>query len=337
MQSSLVTSFKYLSLFGCLLAFLVVGLGAYTRLHDAGLGCPDWPGCYGHLVVPSEAKAVEHTPDTDFHAGKAWKEMIHRYLAGALGLLVLVLFILSLMGGERLGVRGLSGLLLVVILFQALLGMYTVTLKLHPLIVTGHLLGGFTTLGLLITLTLTVWKKKTICHTKLTDIRYNRGLVWLAFCLLIGQIFLGGWTSSNYAALACPDFPTCLSRWVLPVQLDVLFGIPLDPAINFEGGILSNESRASIHWLHRLGAVVVTLVLSFALWPLTKKTDTGYLHYIARLALLVLGIQVALGISNVLFLLPLAIALMHNINAAFLMSLMIVILYCGSNKKEPFS
>ncbi len=335
MSPSFLKIVRILSLMALLLSFVVVALGAYTRLKDAGLGCPDWPGCYGHLSVPTADLAMIHSPEADFHAGKAWKEMIHRYAAGSLGILILILFSLALYTRSTLRLHRIASLLLLTVLFQALLGMYTVTLKLHPLIVTGHLIGGFATLGLVIAFTQRVWMTQPDPLQSLRNsIKYRRAVVFGLFVLII-QIVLGGWTSTNYAALACPDFPTCLGRWVIPVDPALIFGIPLDPSINFEGGVLAAELRASIHWLHRLGAFVVLCVLSGILIPLSRKVEGSIIPLLSRLGLIVLLIQVLLGVSNVIFGLPLFVAVAHNLNAALLMSVLIAILVRLSLHSTP--
>jgi heme a synthase len=276
-----------------LLAFCVVGLGAYVRLSDAGLGCPDWPGCYGHLIgVPDQAheqaQAEQAFPGKPVHTGKAWKEMIHRYLAGTLGLLVLALTVLA---WRHHVATATTTLLAGVIVFQALLGMWTVTLLLKPLVVTAHLLGGMTTLALL------VWLAQ-----KPDGIRRRgpRSLALAALLVVVVQIALGGWVSSNYAALACPDFPTCRGAW-----------LPID-------------GPTAIHLSHRLWAVVVALVAGGLAASLIAAPV--WRHYGLALASLLL-LQVGLGIANVLLSLPLPIAVAHNLGAALLLAALVVVNY----------
>ena len=240
-----------------LLAFCVVGLGASVRLADAGLGCPDWPGCYGHLVgVPDsaaeQAAAATAYPDRPVDAGKAWKEMLHRYAAGTLGLLILGLAISAWRragdGPRPWRETGLVGL----VLFQALLGMWTVTALLKPLVVTAHLLGGMATWALLATLLL----RKVGGTTNLS----RSGM--LAFVLLILQIALGGWVSSNYAALACADFPTCQGNWWPAVAMDDVahaFQWHRELGQTADGALLPLAALTAIHWTHRLGALAVLL------------------------------------------------------------------------------
>ncbi|MDU5678626.1 MAG: COX15/CtaA family protein, partial [Pseudomonas aeruginosa] len=235
-----------------LLAAVVVLLGAYTRLTHAGLGCPDWPGCYGFVHVPlSEAQLAHaelHFPDAPVEAQKGWNEMIHRYFAGALGLLILGLALHALVRRGRDGQPlKLPLLLLAVVIAQAAFGMWTVTLKLWPQVVTAHLLGGFTTLALLFLLALRL-------SGRFAARRYpaaTRGLAGLALLLVIGQIALGGWVSSNYAAVACIDLPTCHGEWW--PRMDFANGFHLTQHIgpNYLGGQLDSDARTAIHMTHR--------------------------------------------------------------------------------------
>ena len=209
-------AFNKLVLVSTLLTLCVVVLGAYVRLSDAGLGCPDWPGCYGTLTVPQSEAALHHAqtvyPDSPVEHAKAWKEMIHRYFAGALGLLVLAIFVLGWRARKQIKVSvWLPTFLLALIMFQAALGMWTVTLLLKPAVVTAHLLGGMSTLAVL------TW----IAHRHLGVVsagfeQASTLRFWMrgALVILFLQIFLGGWTSTNYAALACTDFPTCHGVWM---------------------------------------------------------------------------------------------------------------------------
>ncbi len=306
-------SFFYkLSFFATSLAFLVILLGSYVRLSDAGLGCPDWPGCYGHLVVSQESSSI-------FDAHKAWKEMTHRYLAGSLAVSILILFILSLRRGAR---PYAPTILLFLVIFQALLGMWTVTLKLHPLVVMGHLMGGYTTFILLAWQTLSVRQHERLLRG---DLRLRlkapqRGnlpssfgkFVFLGFFLLILQIVLGAWLSANYASLACPDFPTCQGKWWPEFHFSQAFTFWHEFGPNYEWGILNNTARVTIHMMHRLGAALVLgywLILS--LFILLKPFHAD-LKKAAFGILCLLFLQVSLGISNVLFHLPLGVAVAHT-------------------------
>ncbi|MFB9884808.1 COX15/CtaA family protein [Balneatrix alpica] len=312
-----------LAILGCLLAFVVVTLGALTRLLDAGLGCPDWPGCYGFLTVPVAdhhvAIAEARYPDFPVDHTKGWAEMIHRYAAGMLGLLILALA----WGAMRQSPgypKGLSYTLLVVVVVQAMFGMWTVTLKLWPQVVTLHLLGGFTTLLLLCLLILRIRALSPNIKPLLSGSQSRqrrRGLLAsLGLGLVIVQIVLGGWTSSNYAAFACPDFPRCQAQWVPePMNFQEGFNIAQEVGPNYLGGQLNGEARVAIHWTHRVGAVLVTVVsllVALALWR-------QHLRKQALLLLITLGVQLSIGIANVLLQLPLSLALAHNTGALALL------------------
>jgi cytochrome c oxidase assembly protein subunit 15 len=277
-----------------LLAFCVVGLGAYVRLADAGLGCPDWPGCYGHLVgVPDAAAAAAAFPERPLETAKAWKEMLHRYAAGMLGLLILGLAI-SAWRNAGAGPRPWreTGLVALVI-FQALLGMWTVTLLLKPVVVTAHLLGGMATWTLLVLcLARECAPKVGAGGTVRPD---ARGLGILGLVAVIGQVALGGWVSSNYAALACPDFPTCRGGW-----------LPID-------------GPTAIHMAHRLGALLVLCIVGAHTALLLKRRQA-----IGLLLAVLLVLQVGLGIANVLLSLPLPLAVAHNLGAALLLAALAV-------------
>ncbi|MCK4709788.1 MAG: COX15/CtaA family protein [Gammaproteobacteria bacterium] len=312
---------------------LVILLGAWTRLSDAGLGCPDWPGCYGHLTVPETeqalSKAKELFPDQVVVAEKAWPEMIHRYFAGALGLLVfLISFLLIKYKDEVKNMTplavGLSGL----IIFQALLGMWTVTLGLWPLTVMGHLLGGFVTLNLLWYITLRLRDREIDFHQ-----HELKGLVKIAMVVVFFQIFLGGWTSSNYAAIICSDFPTCQGSMLPPMDFVSAFQLWGHGVDNYEFGILGNDARVTIQWTHRIGAYITIGVLIFMLMKVWQyKRFRNLLKVIAGLLLL----QVVLGISNVLFSIPMPIALAHNGIAVMLLLSLVTLFHYMSLPKERF-
>ena len=383
------TSFVRLARIGTLLALLVVVIGAWVRLTDAGLGCPDWPGCYGQLVVTESTRvAAEAFPERPLDVGKAWREMIHRYLATGLGLLCLIMAALS--WANRLDPEQptrLPWVLLAVVIFQGLLGMWTVTLLLQPVIVLAHLLGGLTTLGLVFWLG--EWRRWLSLGTGLAlgtcaarggssrptsrrqvappeDARAARperamppdvtqvasqqavspqaaspGAAspqmartklrqlaqvpspWLAragiaaLLILLVQIALGGWTSANYAALACPDFPTCQTRWWPPVT-DFREGFVLwrELGVDYEGGVLDNPARVAIHFSHRLGAVAATAMLGLLGWMMVRRPR---LKADGIAVLGALGVQLILGASIIIYSVPLAIAVAHNGVAALLL------------------
>lgn len=314
-----------LALFATILALMVVLLGAYTRLTHAGLGCPDWPGCYGFIGVPmSEHKqslAEVRFPEAPVEVEKGWNEMIHRYCAGTLGLLILGLAVQAV---RRRGVDGqplkLPLLLLGVVIAQAAFGMWTVTLKLWPQVVTAHLLGGFTTLALLFLLSLRLSGRLPVLAQLSARLRW---LAAAALVLVIGQIALGGWVSSNYAAVACVDLPTCHGQWW--PEMDFANGFHLTQHIgpNYLGGQLDSDARTAIHMTHRLGAALLSLVLLLLAWRL-RVAGLGRL---AGLLLLALAVQVGLGISNVLLHLPLPVAVAHNGGGAVLLLTLVLINY----------
>ncbi len=312
-----MTLFRNLTTAALLLCLAVVVLGAYVRLSNAGLGCPDWPGCYGHLTVPTEAQHVEQAqqnfPGRPVEHAKAWKEMIHRYLASTLGLLILGLALLSFRAGAP---RILPRVLLLLVMFQGMLGMWTVTWQLKPLAVTAHLLGGLATLALLFWLWLGVRPRPMPATPQARPAR-ARLFAGVALALLAAQIFLGGWTSSNYAALACPDLPTCQGR--LWPELDVKEAFTLWRGLeqNYEYGVLDNRARVTIHHLHRVGALAVSAVLlALAAW-LWRQGGTWRRHGQAILGLL--AVQVGIGLSLVILQLPLPLAAAHNAGAALLL------------------
>lgn len=313
------------ALFATLLAVVVVLLGAYTRLSHAGLGCPDWPGCYGFLGVPmSEHKqtlAEVRFPDAPVEVAKGWYEMIHRYFAGSLGLVILGLAVQALRRRNEVGQPlKLPVFLLGLVIVQAAFGMWTVTLKLWPQVVTAHLLGGFATLSLLFLLTLRLSGRLPLLPRLPARLR---GLAALGLLLVIGQIALGGWVSSNYAAVACVDLPTCHGQWW--PQMDFANGFHLTQHIgpNYLGGQLDSDARTAIHMTHRIGALLVTLVLLLLAWQLKRNG----LSRLAGLLVLALAVQVSLGISNVLLHLPLLVAVAHNLGGAALLMTLVLINY----------
>ncbi len=306
------------------LALTVVVLGAWVRLTDAGLGCPDWPGCYGQLTVPNEehehAAAAAAFPDKPLETHKAWHEMIHRYVATTLGLTIVGIAGLAL--ANRRDPRqpvGLPVTLLALVIFQGLLGMWTVTLLVKPLIVVAHLLGGLSTLGLTFWLILEARRQRAMSAPRVTRRAFAPAV--FALVVLMLQIALGGWTSSNYAALACPDLPGCLGQW-WPGQADwsEAFVLWRGLGINYEGGVLDAEARVAIHFAHRLGALL-TLIVMLAVGSRATR-ERQFPPPVVQAGWLVLGavtLQVILGISTVWFGLPLWVATAHNGGAALLL------------------
>ena len=295
-----------------ILALIVVILGAYTRLADAGLGCPDWPGCYGELLVPDVISSEYERP---LDVAKAWKEMVHRYAASILGLSILVIFLLAVFRKtEREQSIKLPTALLLLVGFQGALGMWTVTEQVHPGIVTMHLFGGFSTTTLLFWLFLNQRPQPKIGQPVL---KRHKLMLIIVTALLIFQIFLGGWTSTNYAALSCGEyFPTCLGE-MWPEDMDFknayYWG---ELGVDYEFGILENQTRTAIQMVHRVGAIVVTLAI-LSLCFVLENYPTLRRNIIVVLGLL--SAQVALGIINVVMSLPMFAAVMHNAVALFLL------------------
>jgi cytochrome c oxidase assembly protein subunit 15 len=298
------------------LALFVVVLGAAVRLNDAGLGCPDWPGCYGALIpteIESEA-ATENWPERPVEVSKAWYEMVHRYVAATLGFSILLIAWLAWRNRAAPGQPVKTPLiLLAVVIFQGLLGMWTVTLLLKPVIVMGHLLGGLSTLGLLFWLLLE--DRRGPASPRCFPWPAAIGLI-----VLICQIALGGWVSSNYAALACPDLPTCMGQW-WPEQADFAEGFVMwrGLGVNYEFGILEAPARVAIHFAHRLGAMTTALVLLLITINYWRRSSDPRMPNACIAVWAALVMQITLGVATVWFGLPLAIATAHNGIAAVLL------------------
>lgn len=306
-----------------LLTLCTIVLGAYTRLTDAGLGCPDWPGCYGFISVPSQPaqirEAHERYPAYKVEPHKARSEMLHRYLAGSLGLVILAIFTLSCWQ-HRL--RFLSSSVLALVVMQAVLGMLTVSLNLLPLIVLGHLLGGFSLLSLLALLRLRLGNVPVPLEPGLVSLR---PLAWSALVVLTLQISLGVWASANYAALACHELPVCESGWQARFDMTSAFSLPLGHE-TYQYGVLPYEARMSIHVLHRCGAMVTAIFLASLAVLAWRRAATRQMRALAISLGVLLCVQVVLGIINVVAWLPLANALAHNFVAANLLMTLIVFL-----------
>jgi heme a synthase len=310
------------------LCLCVVVLGAYVRLSNAGLGCPDWPGCYGHLT-PAAAATDTHTLSAPLsgrtlNVGKAWREMVHRYAAGTLALLIVCLALLTVRWRrERILAPGYALALAAIVIFQAVLGALTVTRQLKPLIVTSHLLFGFATLSLLWWLVLTLRAQPrtgdAMLLSAVSGVRTARRLALLGLCLVALQIALGGWTSSNYAAIACPDFPTCQASWWPAADFRSAFVLWRDQDIDYEGGVLDNAARIAIHLTHRCGALITTLGLLAAAAAALRLRQELRVRRAAVAVLAVLALQLTIGISMVLRGFPLWLATAHNAGAALLL------------------
>lgn len=295
--------FRRLALAGAALAATVVVLGAWVRLTDAGLGCPDWPGCYGHIY-----------PQADHNFSKAIHEMIHRYFATTLGAIIAGLLAFALWNRKTRGQPLLAvALLFVLVCLQGALGALTVTLLLKPLIVTAHLLGGLCTLGILWWLSLDP-QQRGLSRSELG----LRKLALLALAALALQIALGGWTSSNYAAVACPDLPTCQQSWWPPMDFRGAFVLWRGLDIDYTGGVLANPARIAIHVTHRIGALALGLILIITAAMTLVRARSRALKVIGGLLAGAVLLQIGIGMSMVHFGMPLSLATLHNAGAALL-------------------
>ncbi len=320
---------RSLALAGLVLCFTVVVLGAYVRLTTAGLGCPDWPGCYGHITPPSHLDIAQDNqvfPNKPIDEGKAWREMIHRDAASTLGLIIVALAILAFTTRrQRLVSLPLAWGLVAIVIFQGLLGMLTVTWQVTPLVVTGHLLFGLTTLSLLwwlwISLPQNNWggAAPAASATTVQSARFVRRLTLIGLLAVVVQIALGGWTSTNYADIACPDFPKCQNAWWPEADFRDAFVLWRGLGVNYEGGVLSIPARVAIHLTHRMGAIVAALTLTWAaITVIRRKTSITYVRP-AYAVLVALALQLTIGITMVLRGFPLWLATAHTAGAALLL------------------
>lgn len=365
-SARVVTFLRWLSLFAAVFALGLVMFGAFVRLSNAGLSCPDWPTCYGHVTWPQHAQAVAHAdaayPQRPYEVDKAWREQVHRFIAGGLGVMVLALALLAswrqrraliavglgavfaaiavslYIGGEhrwssllalfaialplsaavglkRPGAWKICVIALGVIVFQAMLGMWTVTLLLKPVVVMGHLLGGITTFGLLAYAALRFGG----VGASGDQLARLRRLVVIGIVLLFCQIALGGWISANYAALACGygagSFPQCGGQWVPATDFHQGFVLWRAIGVNYEGGVLDEAARTAIQMTHRAGALVVFWYLT---WLAFRTARQGLPRFGVAIMVALIA-QILLGISNVAFGLPLPVATAHNGMAALLL------------------
>lgn len=378
--------FHRLAWLAAALALCVIVFGAFVRLSNAGLSCPDWPTCYGHAAWPTQAQDVAQAnqsfPGRPVEADKDWREQVHRMLAGTLGVLVLIIALLATrrrprgnlivatasvlvaisipwyvggshmiagafaMVGEALLIAAaltwsnarsspnappdsarLAVLTLAMVVFQALLGQWTVTWLVMPIVVMGHLLGGLATFALL---TAMAWRATPEARLTLAGAGRLRLLLWIGFGLLVVQIALGGWTSANYAAWACgTDFPKCLDQWWPASDFRQAFVLWRGFGVDYSGGVLENSARVAIQMSHRVAALLVFGHLTVVGIRLLRTP--GLRSWGTTLLVLLLA-QVALGISNVVFALPLPIAVAHNAGAALLLFTLVTLL---ARLREP--
>lgn len=326
---------RRLALLGMLLCLVVIVLGAWVRLTDAGLGCPDWPGCYGH-VTPAGAEKVEgkiesYSPGWEYDSGKAWREMIHRYAATTLGFIIVLITAIAIAYRREKPVSVTYAVtLLVTVVLQGILGAFTVWWLVKPLIVVLHLTGGLTTLSLLTWLWLRMRRVTAVVEpqagaTKIAALNGARRAGIIAVVVVAVQIILGGWTSSNYAAVACPDLPTCQGQWI-PKNMDYAdaFVIWRGLDINYEGGVLDHPARVAIHFTHRAWALVATLAVLWAAWLAWRNAPTALVRHGAIWAVGALSLQWLIALLMILKAFPLSLATGHNAGAALLlMSLLI--------------
>ena len=321
-----LTLFRRLCLLATLVALCVIVLGAWVRLSHAGLGCPDWPGCYGHLTVEQALENADRAnaayPDRPLEADKALKEMIHRYLATGLGLLILAIAAVAYANRrDPAQPLRLPGFLVALVVFQGLLGMWTVTLLLKPLVVTAHLVGGLSTMALLWWLALRVDRS-----TRPSGERGLRRLAVLGLAVLGLQIVLGGWVSTNYSALACPDFPTCQKSFWPQMDFSDAFVLWRGLGIDYEGGVLDHPARVAIHYTHRLWGVVTAITLGFLAWRAVRTGQSRAVRVAGTALALLVVVQWTVGPVMVLKALPLELATAHNGVAALLVLAIVALL-----------
>jgi cytochrome c oxidase assembly protein subunit 15 len=303
--------FRRVARAGALLAAGVVVLGAWVRLTDAGLGCPDWPGCYGHLF-----------PQVAHHFAEAVHEMVHRYFASTLGAVIVALLVFAWVNRRARGQPLLAvALLFLLVCLQGTLGMKTVTLLLQPLIVTAHLLGGLSTLGLLWWLSIEP-RRRPLTPSELS----LRKFALLGVGALALQIALGGWTSSNYAAIACPDLPTCQRSWWPDMDFRDAFVLWRGLGVDYEGGVLASPARVAIHFTHRLGAVVAGSLLIVTGLLVVARSAWAPLRFLGGLLVIAVLLQIAIGVAMVHFHISLPLATLHNGGAAFLVIVLVTLL-----------
>lgn len=325
LKTSKSAKFLRLAMFSALCAFLMILIGAYAHISEAGLGCPEWPGCYGRLFAPMTAQELNEvrldTPRVTDEEAKAWKDTLHRYVSGTLGLLMFRLLYLGWQLKKRYRKQQviIPAVVFLLVISQTILAAMTVKLQFKPLIMMSNLATGFTILGLLWWVALReqrFWKPIYAAPAVLSDLRPR---AFIGLLLVATQVILGGWTSANYAGLACPDFPTC--RGVLWPSMDYVNGFALwrDMGLSYEGGMLSLAAATAVHMAHRIGAVITFLYIG---WLALHTMRLGYENNLCRFGFLVLILvvaQVFVGATNVLFHLPIILGVAHTGMAALLL------------------
>lgn len=309
----------------------LIMFGAFVRLTDSGLGCPDWPGCYNNITPVGAAghidRALEIMPYGPVSFFKAWIEMIHRYAGSLLGLLIITIVYMAWRYRAKLGhTPRLAIVALIAVCIQGAFGAWTVTHKLMPVVVTSHLLGGMTLLALM---TWLAAREKT--HLPI-DGAARRWRPWMAFglALLFTQIALGGWVSTNYAALACMDFPTCHGQWFPPMDFKNGYSFIRGLGMLASGDMISQYALTAIHWVHRNFAFAVFIYLGTLGWKMRREPG---LRGPCKLLLALLLAQLITGLTTIFFQWPLLIAVLHNGGAAGLVlaSVTLLVRLAGAN------
>lgn len=312
------------------LTFDLIMFGSFTRLTDSGLGCPDWPGCYGQanpVQAHADIRAAEALmPTGPVTVVKAWIEMIHRYLAMAVGVLIIAIMVVAwrkwLNSGRQLltFAPALPTALFLLVCLQGAFGAWTVTMKLQPIIVTIHLLLGLTMLALLAIL--------ASRHTLQTAVAASARAIFTpavaALVLLVIQIILGGWVSTNYAVLACTDFPLCHGMLLPPMDFGHGFTLWRELGKTSSGDLLPVEALTAIHWVHRNFAFIV---IAYIAWLAHKAYRIEGLRKTGKWLLIAIGLQFASGVSTIYLSWPIAIAISHNGGAALLVILLVLLMY----------
>ena len=325
LKTSKSAKFLRLALFSALCAFFMLLIGSYAHLSNAGLGCPDWPGCYGRLFAPTTAQELnesrQYAPRPLDEEAKEWKETLHRYVSGALGLLMFRLLYLGWQLKKRYRKQQvvIPAVVFMLVFSQTILGALTIKLQFKPLIMMSHLITSLSILGLLWWVALReqrFWKPVSAAAPVLEDLRPR---AFIGLILVAVQIILGGWNSANYAALACPDFPTCRGVWW--PNMDFVDGFVLwqDLGFEYEGGMLSLAASTAVHMAHRIGAVITFMYIG---WLGLHTMRIGYESNLCRYGFLVLVLvsgQMFLGAANVLLHLPIILGVSHTGLAALLL------------------
>ncbi len=311
--------FRRAARLGAVLAAVVVIVGAWVRLTDAGLGCPDWPGCYGHVHPAGVLNRVSEVnaayPSRPFVYQKALHEMVHRYIATTLGLVIIGLALFAYWNRrDHAQPRVLPFVVLGLVCVQGTLGALTVTLLLTPVIVTSHLLGGLSTTGLLWWLSLTPARR----DVKAAE-RPVRRLALVALAALAVQLILGGWTSTNYAAVACPDFPTCQGSFAPQTDFGAGFALSHGQGVDYEGGVLSTPARTAIHYTHRIGAVLVGLLFVTLVVSAWRRAQTPGVRLAAGAVGVAVLLQWLIGMNLIWSGFPLWLGTAHNAGAVLLL------------------